>query len=1144
MSAYTSTIQKMYVAFFNRPADFNGLLNWEAYAAGKSEAALVSAIAKEFAKAAEYTIVFKGMEYSQIVTKIYNNLLNRDPDISGLTNWVNHLVKGESTIDSLVTDILTVAGADDLKTINNKVTAATAFTNALDTVAEANAYSGAAANAVAAAWLAAVGTDASLTAATTPAALTAVTTSVLNNSGNAVGQTFTLTVGSDTGAAFVGTANNDTFNGNAVAAGNTWSVGDAIDGGMGNDTLNVTQAAAITVPTGASVSNIENVNLLSGSTVTVNTTSGFSGLTNLKATSTGGAALTAALTTNITSVESDLKASGTSQVIINGGNNVDVKATGTTTQATALNATTGAGAEILIGATTASANKVNVNNSFKGANNEISGDVFVKGGTEVAIIQTLTNSTVNETNVQGAVAVVGTAITTAVSVAQDATVAASNVGTGRVGKTAGAVTVTDVNAASATAAGTIAQVTLLNAGDAVVNSGALTTLNLGGTLTQVDAGTLGALTTAANSTLALNLTGAVSTGAVTIDSDIKTLNVSGNTTASTINSLVASGATKINVSGDAKVTFTGNTTAAVTDIVVTNTAGAAFGTAIGANVNFTGGAGADAVALTTGFTKAITMGAGNDTVTYGGPASTTVGAKGSVDAGTGTDTIIMTTAQAATADDDSVFNSSFTGFETLRLSDAHTTSIDLDGINAVSKVVLAAGSNGGTIGNLASGGTVDVLANNAGALTVNVKSALVGSSDVLNLNLLKTTALTGNTVTVANVETINIGTADAAVAPATGTDAAVHTLTLAATAAKTITVTGNNGLTLTNTGNTAVTLFDASGIVANNTAAGAGVAATTDSAANLAVTFASANNTASADVTIKGGAGNDVLTGNISKDTISGGAGADLIYGDNQGTKEVQSIAASSTDGAAVLTVNVLGVNTTVTLAGATAATAMQTAVVNAINANTALAGLVTASAGATDAITLTYLVDGDAPAVTVTKASGAGALTLGAITATTTGTAGTAAVDVLDGGAGADLLVGGGGADTITTGAGADKVFLLKGHSNLATMTTITDFTFAAGGTSNDIIVLGDVTSVIGTTTTVQDLSSSATLAAAVEAAALKNTVDNGLSVFTWGGNEYAYVETTGATGSYVASDFIVKLTGTPLAVGATIAGSGFDAV
>jgi hypothetical protein len=51
---------------------------------------------------------------------------------------------------------------------------------------------------------------------------------------------------------------------------------------------------------------------------------------------------------------------------------------------------------------------------------------------------------------------------------------------------------------------------------------------------------------------------------------------------------------------------------------------------------------------------------------------------------------------------------------------------------------------------------------------------------------------------------------------------------------------------------------------------------------------------------------------------------------------------------------------------------------------------------------------------------------------------------------------------------------------------------------------------------------------------------------VFTHGSDTYAFVETTGATTTHVAADFLVKLTGTPtgLAVGATIAGAGIDAV
>lgn len=718
----------------------------------------------------------------------------------------------------------------------------------------------------------------------TSAAATVTTAKATADNTSTAGSVFVLTVGGDS---FTGGNGNDTFTASETTAA-TWTVGDSINGGDGTDTLNVTQTAAITLPVGSSVQNVENINLLSGAAITIDASTGFTGLTALKSTSKSTAAsttLTAAATTDVTAIETDLRDQATSQLIINGGKDVTVTATGTNTNGTALTAATGAGAEILIGATTAVAGKVNVTNSFKGANTNVSGDIFVKGGSEVTVTQTLTNTTTNETNLQGAVSVVGTAATKAVTVNQDTTVTASATGPGLAGKTAGAVTITDVNSASTTAAGSIATVTLKSAGATTINSGALTTLNLAGTFTTVDASTLGALTTPANKTLALNLTGATSTGAVTIDSDITTLNVSGSTSTSTIASLVANGVTDINVSGAAAVTFTANTTGAVANIVVTNTAGASFGTALGTAVKFTGGAGADSIVLSNAFETAITMGAGNDTVTYAGPASTVAGKLGSVAAGDGTDVIIMTAVQADAADASSVFNSSFTGFETLRVSDALNVTVDLDGINGATFVRLDAGANAGTISNLVSGGTVQVRANSAGALTVNVKSALVGSADILNLALVKSGAagvLAANTITAANVETINIAVADAGT---TTSNAVIHTLTLAATSATSVVVTGNNGLNLTNTGNVAITNFDASAIVNNNSVdrlvlgGTLAVAATTDTAANLAVTFASANTTTTATVSIKGGAGNDVLTGNASIDTITGGAGADQVTG-------------------------------------------------------------------------------------------------------------------------------------------------------------------------------------------------------------------------------------------------------------------------
>jgi S-layer protein len=129
----------------------------------------------------------------------------------------------------------------------------------------------------------------------------------------------------------------------------------------------------------------------------------------------------------------------------------------------------------------------------------------------------------------------------------------------------------------------------------------------------------------------------------------------------------------------------------------------------------------------------------------------------------------------------------------------------------------------------------------------------------MNLKLTSSATLAAGTATIANVETVNIALND------TNSTAQTDSLTLVSTAATKIVVTGNAGLTLTNTGNTKVTTFDASGVTATG--------------ATGAVTFASENTTASASVSIKGGAGNDVLKGNAGTDTIVGGAGDDSIEG-------------------------------------------------------------------------------------------------------------------------------------------------------------------------------------------------------------------------------------------------------------------------
>lgn len=699
--------------------------------------------------------------------------------------------------------------------------------------------------------------------------------------GSSSGKIFTLTTGADTGAAFIGGSGDDTFNASTVTAGDTWTVGDAIDGGAGNDIFNVTQTNNIALPTGATVANVETVNLLSGGSNTLDTSTGFSGLTALNATSKNGAVITAAATTNVTVTDTALNTTTDGGVSVNGGKDVTVNVTAADAATDATQTT--ADVEIAVGATAAAAGKVNVTNTGKyvdGSNNAMS-TIAVTGGTEITVtnkvgltaaqITAQKTDATNNTVTQGAVFVTGNASTTTVTVNQDAQVTEVDSATiGKIGIAGGAVAITDANSASATAAGTITTVNLKSYGNAsTVNSGALTTLNLSGAsgATSTLGVTAGSLTTPTVTALALNLNGLVA-GNLTLDDDYKTLNINGSTAASTVADLTTAGATAVNVAGDAKVTFTDQslTNANLANITVTNTAGAVFGTtAIGNSTVFTGGAGADGVVLGS-TTKAITMGAGDDKVTT---TTGLVGTGGSVNAGDGTDTIAMTGVIADAVDADATFNSKFTGFETLELTALAGETLALAGINGVSNVVVAASSSTVTLNNFKSGGTLTSKGTNT-TVTLGVDNATFNAADTVNIVLENSTNAVDafGTFVAAGVETVNITTKDTGLV--LDVAATVDTATLQATSAKTVTVTGNNGLTLTNTGNTKITSFDASGVAGDDS---------TDTAANLAVTFASANTDATADVVIKGGAGNDTLTGFVGKDQIIGNAGADVITG-------------------------------------------------------------------------------------------------------------------------------------------------------------------------------------------------------------------------------------------------------------------------
>jgi len=102
------------------------------------------------------------------------------------------------------------------------------------------------------------------------------------------GSTFTLTSGTDSGASFVGGANNDTFNANLInesGVSNVTTINnqDILDGGAGTDTLNATFDDNVS----ARISNIENF-LLSDSDGNTFNAINVTGVTNIEYTASGG----------------------------------------------------------------------------------------------------------------------------------------------------------------------------------------------------------------------------------------------------------------------------------------------------------------------------------------------------------------------------------------------------------------------------------------------------------------------------------------------------------------------------------------------------------------------------------------------------------------------------------------------------------------------------------------------------------------------------------------------------------------------------------------------------------------------------------------------------------------------------------------
>lgn len=374
MGMNTASVQRLYVAYFNRPADPLAIADYEAMLPSDrvaTQAELLVLAETYFSPSTEYQTNFDGLGNADIVNELYLNIFGRPADVDGLKSWTAALNNKTETVASLALSLSFNAQLTDAAVVNARIEAAIAYTNGLDTAEEILGYQGPAAIASATAYLEQISgalptTDAAITAQKTTA-IANVDTSIaaMVEVGGPAGPEQALTTGIDD---LTGSDKRDTFKGyvaEGAATTSTLNTLDQIDGGDGNDTLEI--AALTTLQTASLSTNLTSVEAITARAigdVTLNTAA-IAGLTSLTITAADAATLSAAATTDVTVSGAD------GVVAVDGGK--DVKVTDSAGIATS----------ITIGATTVNAGSITVTQDKQAAKN-----LVTDGGTAVNITST------------------------------------------------------------------------------------------------------------------------------------------------------------------------------------------------------------------------------------------------------------------------------------------------------------------------------------------------------------------------------------------------------------------------------------------------------------------------------------------------------------------------------------------------------------------------------------------------------------------------------------------------------------------------------------------------------------------------------------------------------------------------------------
>ncbi len=437
-----------------------------------------------------------------------------------------------------------------------------------------------------------------------------------------------------------------------------------------------------------------------------------------------------------------------------------------------------------------------------------------------------------------------------------------------------------VNASGTTAQGGLTDATATSA-----------TLNVSGNQN------FGTLTVAKATSVSINATGeltatlaAAAATALTLDgTKLNTLTVTGTDPIATL-TVKGSGGVTSDVSGITALTSI-DTTASTAAAPATGTATGANTLTIGTGVTYTGGAGQDKVTVGA-TTKAVALGAGNDTATV---SATALGAGGSVAGGDGTDVLKLANTDAVTLSTagtaQAAFKAAVTSFETLDITTQTASTIDVSKMGTFSQVNMVSDSAAQVLSGITTGMTIQSTYGAAGtSITTNTLTTVSDTMTFVMKGDLSAAARTFGTLANPGVETLTINMVDTNTVHA----ATLAVLTVTDANLKSLVLTGNNGLALTHTG-TELYNLDASGLTKGSVTFTSGALATDTTAkgsvvggdtldfanalAKVTITATAGTNTLKGSSgayanTITGGTGNDTIVGGTAADTITVGAGS------------------------------------------------------------------------------------------------------------------------------------------------------------------------------------------------------------------------------------------------------------------------------